>query len=280
MGKNLNIMTTKVKNSKKVTVKENGLKAQAQVFNKTALQVTEDMIDLALKNGAAGQKIFGKVLAGGVTIFGMQQELVLNTLEKVAQDERVQKWVKVPAGYFNRFRKTAEETTVTVKETVEQVTAIAKVEGAKVANKINKQIEVLTKAKNEVVETVEETTTELVEKAVEVKEEIVETVTEKGAEMRKIVEDTVEELEGEDTVEVAVDDLKKINGIGPKVAEILAAGGYGTFQQVAQANVEDLKQVLETAGTRYKKFDPAPWVEQAKLAAVGNWEGLKNWTAA
>ena len=257
-------MATKGKKSKQLKVKENGLRAQAHVFNKVALQVSEDVIDLALKNGAAGQRIFKKVLKGGVTIFGMQQDLVLTALEKMVQDERVQEWVKTPMGYFNRFKTTAEETTTTIKETVHQTTEIAKKEVTKVVNEVNKRLDVIINAKNEVVETV-----------ADAKDELVETVSETGTEVAEIVVEATEKLENK-TLKV-VDDLKKINGVGPKMAEVLNNAGYKTFSQLAQANIEDLKKVLAEAGSRYRNFDPTPWVTQAKLAAANNWKGLEAW---
>ena len=71
------------------------------------------------------------------------------------------------------------------------------------------------------------------------------------------------------------DDLKKIEGIGPKIAEILTAGGIATFSQLASASEEELRGILEAAGSRYKMFDPATWPQQAGLAAEGKWDELK-----
>ena len=60
------------------------------------------------------------------------------------------------------------------------------------------------------------------------------------------------------------DDLKKLEGVGPKLAEILAEGGFTTFAAIAAASAEDIQKVLEAAGSRYASKDPAPWIEQAK----------------
>jgi len=71
------------------------------------------------------------------------------------------------------------------------------------------------------------------------------------------------------------DDLKKIEGVGPKIAEILTAAGIDTFEKIAGSDADALRAVLEAAGSRYKMFDPTTWPEQAKLAAAGDWDGLK-----
>jgi len=60
------------------------------------------------------------------------------------------------------------------------------------------------------------------------------------------------------------DDLTKLDGVGPKLAEILAEGGFASFAAVAAASVEDIQKVLEAAGSRYASKDPQPWIEQAK----------------
>jgi len=67
--------------------------------------------------------------------------------------------------------------------------------------------------------------------------------------------------------EVEADDLKKLDGVGPKLAEVLAEGGFTTFAAIAAASVEDIQKVLEAAGSRYASKDPAPWIEQAKELA-------------
>lgn len=73
------------------------------------------------------------------------------------------------------------------------------------------------------------------------------------------------------------DDLKKIEGVGPKIASLLADGGLPTFAAVAAADVATIKGILEAAGKRYQMHDPTTWPMQAKLAADGKWEELKKW---
>ncbi len=72
--------------------------------------------------------------------------------------------------------------------------------------------------------------------------------------------------------EAPADDLTRIEGIGPKVAKVLASIGITTFQALATADYSRVKQALVDAGWPY--MDPASWMEQAKLAAEGRWEEL------
>jgi len=73
------------------------------------------------------------------------------------------------------------------------------------------------------------------------------------------------------------DDLKKVEGIGPKIAEIFAAAGIDTFAKLAKASQKDLKAILEAAGSRYASKNPGSWPKQAKMAAEGKWDALNKW---
>jgi predicted flap endonuclease-1-like 5' DNA nuclease len=70
------------------------------------------------------------------------------------------------------------------------------------------------------------------------------------------------------------DDLKVIEGIGPKISGLLHAAGVRTFAQLANTDVERLRQILVDANLT-RLADPGTWPEQAALAAAGDWDGLK-----
>ena len=73
------------------------------------------------------------------------------------------------------------------------------------------------------------------------------------------------------------DDLKKIEGIGPKIAELLNADGIYTFAQLAATNPDHVKEILHAAGPRYQMHNPETWTKQAAMAAEGKWDELKKW---
>jgi large subunit ribosomal protein L27 len=81
--------------------------------------------------------------------------------------------------------------------------------------------------------------------------------------------------EVKETEVVEADDLKKIEGIGPKIAEIFNEAGINTFAELAAAPEEKLKEILTDAGSRYASKNPSTWPQQAKLAAEGKWDKLK-----
>ncbi len=73
------------------------------------------------------------------------------------------------------------------------------------------------------------------------------------------------------------DDLKVVEGIGPKIEELFNNAGILTFEQLASAPAEKLKEILVAAGSRYQMHDPTTWPSQSKLADEGKWEELKKW---
>ncbi|MCF6280335.1 MAG: 50S ribosomal protein L21 [Flavobacteriaceae bacterium] len=73
------------------------------------------------------------------------------------------------------------------------------------------------------------------------------------------------------------DDLKKVEGVGPKIAEIFNNAGIVTFADLAGTKVDKLKEILAEAGSRYASKNPGSWPKQAKMAADGKWDELKVW---
>ncbi|WP_421813631.1 30S ribosomal protein S2 [Flagellimonas sp.] len=73
------------------------------------------------------------------------------------------------------------------------------------------------------------------------------------------------------------DDLTKIEGVGPKAAEALIASGVKTYAELADADAEKVKEILTEASSTLAHLDPTSWPKQAKMAAEGKWDELKEW---
>jgi len=69
-----------------------------------------------------------------------------------------------------------------------------------------------------------------------------------------------------------VDDLKKIEGIGPKIASVLNNAGITTFAALAQTDADTLTAVIREAGIRVAF--PQTWPKQARFAAAEDWWAL------
>jgi NADH-quinone oxidoreductase subunit C len=75
------------------------------------------------------------------------------------------------------------------------------------------------------------------------------------------------------TVSVSTDDLKRVEGIGPKLNEALIAAGVTRFSQLAAMNADQIKTLLEKAGLSHPSIET--WAEQAALLANGDEAGFK-----
>ncbi len=73
------------------------------------------------------------------------------------------------------------------------------------------------------------------------------------------------------------DDLRKIEGIGPKVAEVLGNAGINSFADLASTKAEKLVDILVSENPRYKMFDPTTWPQQSQMAADDKWNELQKW---
>lgn len=69
-------------------------------------------------------------------------------------------------------------------------------------------------------------------------------------------------------------DLKAVEGIGPKIEGILNAAGITTWKGLSETSESRLKDILAAAGDRYKLADPGTWPKQAEYAANGQWDEL------
>ena len=84
------------------------------------------------------------------------------------------------------------------------------------------------------------------------------------------------EPEAEEPEAVTPDDLKRIEGIGPKLSEVLQSAGVTTYAQLADTSVEQIEAILEEADPRLLRLaKPEYWREQAALAAAGQWDALE-----
>ncbi len=70
------------------------------------------------------------------------------------------------------------------------------------------------------------------------------------------------------------DNLQFIEGIGPKMNEVLNENGVRSWSKLADMSRNDLKNILAKYGDKYQIIEPGDWPRQAKYAAEEDWDGL------
>ncbi len=73
------------------------------------------------------------------------------------------------------------------------------------------------------------------------------------------------------------DNLRKIEGIGPKIEEVLNKGGIYTFSQLYNSDRARLRRLLDDAGSQFTMHDPESWPHQAGMANRSEWDDLKTY---
>jgi large subunit ribosomal protein L19 len=77
--------------------------------------------------------------------------------------------------------------------------------------------------------------------------------------------------------EAPVDDLTKIEGLGPKASEVLVGLGIVSFADLAGTDSAKIQEILDNAEGNFAGNDPATWPRQAEMARDGKWDELKTW---
>ena len=73
------------------------------------------------------------------------------------------------------------------------------------------------------------------------------------------------------------DDLKVVEGIGPKCEEALKAAGIDTWKALADSTPEKITEILAAAEGNFGGQVPTTWPEQAAMAVAGDWDKLEKW---
>ena len=114
---------------------------------------------------------------------------------------------------------------------------------------------------------------DLTGKAARLKEVPMKEVTYSKKYVAPIVTEEVKE-ESKTAAAATKDDLTKIEGIGPKIAETLTAAGIATFADLSTQKAEKISEIITDVRGNHT---PDTWPEQAKMAAEGKWDELKKW---
>ncbi len=73
------------------------------------------------------------------------------------------------------------------------------------------------------------------------------------------------------------DDLKIVDGIGPKIEELYHNAGIKTWKALSETHLEQSQEILNEAGSGYAMHNPESWAKQALLAYHGKWNELKDY---
>jgi predicted flap endonuclease-1-like 5' DNA nuclease len=73
------------------------------------------------------------------------------------------------------------------------------------------------------------------------------------------------------------EDLKIVEGIGPKIEKVLHDAGIKNWDQLSSTTSDRLAEMLHAAGSQFRMHNPKSWPMQAHFAARGEWKKLKSY---
>jgi len=76
---------------------------------------------------------------------------------------------------------------------------------------------------------------------------------------------------------VKQDDLKVVEGIGPKIEGLFHNFDIKTWKALSQTSVAKCHEVLDAGGEKYRVHDPASWPMQARMCYENKWKELHRW---
>jgi small subunit ribosomal protein S1 len=189
----------------------------------------------------------------------VEETLTFKVIEFNRDDKRI---VVSHSNYLNDIKREAEEIVKTEKDKERNETRTA-------VQKTNEKVERATIGDLEVFS--------------QLKEQMEETAKAKQAEATKAAKAHAAKVQSEKTdakpakTAKSGDNLKIVEGIGPKIEEHLNAAGITTYAELADTSVEKLQEILDNAGSAYKIHDPSTWAEQSAMARDGKMAELKAW---
>ena len=96
-------------------------------------------------------------------------------------------------------------------------------------------------------------------------------------ELEKTIDERGQEVSSREArIRAMQDNFAILDGIGPKVSNVLRSAGITSFARLADTDFDKITDILMKENPSLTRLtDPSTWPAQARLAADGDWEGLK-----
>ncbi|WP_411893308.1 hypothetical protein [Winogradskyella sp. A2] len=264
-------MATKTRKTTKKATKKVNKPNVAKKVNESLISASLAAINTTIDNGEKWQKLASKLIKKSEKIREQQINMIFDTAEAVKGQfitgtERVKELV----GYDPELVEKAKD-------------AVMK---HPVSKKVVHVVEDITEtvSENPMVQKAEKATEDLKNMGVAKYREIKEDVLEQASKIVDIaehkIEDAIEELRKEGkkaTKTTKVDDLKMINGIGPKTETVFNKNGIKTFAGLAKLETPAIVAILEKEGVRFTTIQVELWQKQAEVVVKEGVEGLSKW---
>jgi len=292
------------KNTTTLEKRANQVKATVKKVHADVLVATDELVEESLATGQKWQKIFAKVLKGGTKMFAKQQDFTVEAVKTIKgqminSNKRMRDLLEfeVIEDAIEDARKDIKKATKKARKEAKKMTAKAKDAVADMADDFefpampSVSVDVKTKKVKATTPKAKKVVKKVTKKVTAKKPTTKKVVAKKTSTAKATVRKTVKKVAPKKVVakkstrkataksDVKANDLTIINGIGPKVKVLLNKAGIVTFKELSTTKITVLRDILTEAGSRYKLINPGTWKAEAKLAAAGKMDLLKEFQA-
>ena len=239
-------MATTKEKINNVTERKDQVKDNVKKIHDGLIKTSEDVLTGTIKAGEKWQGLVAQTIKKSEPIAEKNIDIIFDTAERIKggvenSASRVKDLLGMENTLFSNIKERITNNDLYKRFIGEVEDIVEEVSDAPIVKKAKK---VAVKAKVEVEDAIED-----------IKEDVTE------------VAQTIKEKVSEITNTTAVKtDLKVINGIGPKLEQILNDAGINNYTDLTKASKKDLQNILDQAGPRYRMHNPEDWKAQAKLA--------------
>lgn len=253
-------MATKKVKTENTKLDRKAIKDGIKKTHDTIINTSEDLLNSTFKTGEKWQKLMANAVKKSEPMREKQIDMVFDAAEAVKDQvehgaNRFKVLVGLEGDVMDKMKDRVTNNPLLKRFRSEVDEFVDEVSDSPIVKKAEK---VATKIKVEVSDAIEEAKDKI--------EDVIEDVEDK-------IEDVIEDVKGATTK----NDLKVIDGVGPKLESILNEAGITSYIALAKTSEKKLTKILEEAGPRYRMHNPSDWKAQAKLAAAGKLEELTAW---
>ena len=272
------------------TKKENTLgkaKAIVKKINTDLIDASFNAIETTVKTGEKWQKLTAKLIKKAEPLTKQQINMVVETAESIkGQLENSTERLKTLVDYDPKMVENAKkmisknplvEKAEAMKNKIEKEVANNKLvkKAEKMSSKLKKNIsETIENVKDKIEDYTEDILSDVKEKVSAVTEPkkapIKKVVAKKAATKKKVVAKKLEIIEKVVVLKTdIINDLKVIKGIGPVLEKNFNELNITSYDQISKITIEDLTNLLNSAGINAKIYNLDGWKAEATLALKG-----------
>lgn len=256
-------MATQTANIKKLRNGRKVVMTSVKNVHNNVIETAETLIEESVISGVKYQKMAVKAIKKTEPLIDKQVDIVFDTLENIYdQFEDGNKRFQKLLGITKTVKKVKSSIKKTIKATAENIENTTD-KFKKTAEKVEDNFEIISKKFNKVADKVEDKIKEVANATTD-KVVAAKPIVKKAKKITRKPTTRVKAIAKKVASNKKMPSIKAIKGVGPKMEKVFKASGIASIQDLAKANVKEVKAILENAGPAFKNYNANEWIKSAK----------------